>query len=201
MSSFVPAKTPDDIFELLNPSGDGALKREELRIALVQMKAPVDAEVLDSMMRYLDKDGDGKISKHDFTELWRTHQSGQGGFAFTMFASMMHFFAGAGDGRERMTGTPTEILFDTLDQDARGKIDAEEFIALVVVAGLLSKSILQTRRLLRHLGIDKDDNSDIDIFEFEILMKAMAEKLCRDESELCISLTEAINTKLPGEDE
>ena len=98
-------------------------------------------DAVTKMMLAVDIDGDGEVTLPEFKALWEMNRASSQGFGASMLSSLFSFetsslFGGAGTKRARKTGTPVQILFDTVDEDGSGTIDAEEFVALMVVAGI-----------------------------------------------------------------
>eukprot|EP01062_Namystynia_karyoxenos_P055760 TRINITY_DN46803_c0_g1_i1.p1 TRINITY_DN46803_c0_g1~~TRINITY_DN46803_c0_g1_i1.p1 ORF type:complete len:400 (+),score=133.52 TRINITY_DN46803_c0_g1_i1:87-1202(+) len=67
-----PVKPDDLAFRAIDTNGNGYIEAAELRAALMHADSrravPTEAEVTD-MLRSLDKDGDGRLDRHEFQEL------------------------------------------------------------------------------------------------------------------------------------
>ena len=89
-------------------------------------------DAVKAMMVSMDRDEDGTVSLAEFTSLIEKNQTeGTNSFGSSMTDSLFSSFSSSlcggeelEEGRTRLTGTPINILFDTLDVDGNNEISA-----------------------------------------------------------------------------
>ena len=79
------AKAAEEAFNLIDANGDGFLQKEEVLEAVMEMKrnhvieSGIDAmEMTESMIKEVDKDGDGQIDIDEFVEMMRRSSDSKG---------------------------------------------------------------------------------------------------------------------------
>jgi Ca2+-binding EF-hand superfamily protein len=133
------------IFKHFDLDGNGTLQGEEIKCIMAQIGLKLSNESLVVLMSELDENGDGEVSKEEFLQWYAdhmvncsltTHQRAQ--FLFELFDKDKNGFISIGefiDQLDRMSlgFTVDEIgdLVHELDEDGTGRIDPEEFVALL----------------------------------------------------------------------
>lgn len=165
-------------------------------------------DAVKAMMASMDRDKDGTISLVEFTSLIEKNQTeGTNSFGSSMTDSLFSSFSSSlcggeeqVEGRTRLTGTPINILFDTLDVDSNQQISAEEFIGLMVVAGIGGENSFEVderaaRNVMRQFGVEKTGAANLSETEFEHIIGKMSEAMGTDSESLSTQFIEALTTE------
>jgi len=210
----------NEVFTQLDTDKSGFLDKSEVKAGLVKLgfaESSTTDGLVDSMVASVDSDNDGKVNVEEFAQLFKEGEKTdkKQDFGTLMFNSLFSSLSLGGGtsssapgGRSRpfMTGTPTQLLFDMLDKDKDNTISAEEFVQLMIVAGIggggsFHADTRGARHVMMQFGFDQDDNGDLSEEEFTQLMEKMSEQMGSDVSDLCTMFIEALNTTSDEEED
>lgn len=209
-----------EVFNQLDVDKSGALDKSEVKTGLIKLgfaESSTTDDMVDSMVASVDTDGDGKVNIEEFAQLFKEGEKKdeKQSFGALMFNSLFSTLSFGGDsnngnpgGRSRkfMTGSPTQLLFDMLDKNKDNTISAEEFVQLMVVAGISGGGSFHAdergaRHVMQRFGFDQDEDGDLSEDEFSRLMERMGNEMGSDVSDLCTMFIEALNTTSDEEED
>ncbi|KAL5254894.1 hypothetical protein ACHWQZ_G014364 [Mnemiopsis leidyi] len=146
------------IFEQFDKNGDGDISAKELKGALKQLGQVTDTKSCKKMIKAYDKNRTKRMEFKEFLDMmanvFQYHLSHPEGQSNTNAADVA-------------TNRRLEELFDSLDVDESGFIDAEEIIKLTEKLGE-KMSLEEVKELISQ--VDKDGDGRVNKDEFKRLM-------------------------------
>lgn len=134
-------------FDALDVSGDGKIENSELQSVLSALGAPTSASAIDEILKVLDRNGDGHVTKDEFVEFYSNHvlaavhEHGLHDLAHALYHQFDRDDSGQitlGEFKEVMDAfnvgfTVNEIghLVNELDEQDNGMVGEHEFFALL----------------------------------------------------------------------
>ncbi|GBG30271.1 Protein kinase, putative [Hondaea fermentalgiana] len=148
-----------DLFSSFDNDGDGYLSRSELKRALQVIGIKLSRREVDAMLRMLDKDNDGKISREEFEIVLRAP-------AGSPYSSV----------RQSTSLEDISFLFNVFDRDGDGYIQEEDFQH---VLSLLGATISASGLYNEMAQIDTDKDGRVDLTEFVTYWRLMERERMR----------------------
>eukprot|EP01051_Picozoa_sp_SAG22_P007203 SAG22_NODE_498_length_9728_cov_12.354346_1_plen_1377_part_00 len=144
------------LFDEIDDDGSGELDREEVGQLLGKLSGTrCTPDELDAAMAELDEDDDGDVTFKEFLQWWNAIRADRAVSPWAVIINMRN--------RELQEEEELRTLFESIDTDGGGTIDADELLKLTSDLGLALTHV-EIQEAMR--DIDDDDSGEIDFEEF-----------------------------------
>jgi len=150
-----------DLFGVFDTDGDGFICGEELKSALELIGQKISKRELKQMLKMLDTDNDGRISREEFNIVLRAPPG-------SPYSSMR---------QKRTSVEDLEFLFRVFDRDKDGYIEFADFRH---VLGLLGACISESLLLNQISLVDVDKDGKVDFTEFVQFWRMMEKEKLKE---------------------
>ena len=157
-------------FEKIDTDNTGSLNKEELTVYLKKVHGDkFDERTIDAMMQAADSNNDNSLSFEEFKQIVRSGpETKPGMFAMAVVGASTGFqntFGGVDQSDEAL-----EKAFNDTDTDKSGKIASPEMVKYIKKMYGTDVDSELVEAMMREA--DKDDDGEIDMEEFKIIMRA-----------------------------
>jgi len=147
-------QTLPELFAQLDRDGGGTIDKTEFRMGMAAMGVRFDDGAIRALLRYIDDDDDGTLAIDEFCSKIEGLISQEEAKGETILSRLCIHIA--------QTGQSAEQLFEKLDTDGGGSLDAEEFHRALLELGLQTTPQGATNALSE---LDSDGDGSLDANE------------------------------------